>query len=105
MLSALWSWFLGLFTRERIGILFVLLFKSGVSAIAKEISDRNLQRKALEFVKELSHRKDLSNPEKAKLFNEKLFRYGKDLGKVLCDSVLNCLRELAVNALKAESGK
>lgn len=104
MLSALWSWLLGLFTKEKIGILFVMLFKAGTSAIAKHIADKNLHRKALEFVRELSSRKDLSNSEKAKIFNEKLMRYAKELGIVLGESVVNCLRELAVNALKAEHG-
>ena len=104
MLNALWSWLLGLFTKEKIGILFVMLFKAGTSAIAKHIADKNLHRKALEFVRELSSRKDLSNSEKAKIFNEKLMRYAKELGIVLGESVVNCLRELAVNALKAERG-
>lgn len=104
MLSALWAWFIGLFTKEKVGVLFVLLFKAGTSALAKEIADKQLQKKALEFVKELAKRKDLTNAEKAKLFNEKLAKYGKELGKVLCDSVINCLRELAVNAMKAEIG-
>ena len=104
MVSALWSWFVGLFTKEKIGILFVMLFKGGTSAVAKHIADKNLHRKALEFVKELSNRADLTSAEKAKLFNEKLLRYAKELGIVLCDSVVNCLRELAVNALKAKQG-
>ena len=104
MLMALWNWFLGLFTKERIGVLFVLLFKSGVSAIAKEIADRDLQRKALEFVRELHLRTDISNTEKAAIFNEKMLKYAKEIGRVLCDSVVNCLRELAVNALKAQRG-
>lgn len=104
MLMALWNWFLGLFTKERIGVLFVLLFKSGVSAIAKEIADRDLQRKALEFVRELHFRTDITNGEKAAIFNERMLKYAKEMGRVLCDSVVNCLRELAVNALKAQRG-
>lgn len=104
MLSALWAWFIGLFTKERIGILFILLFKAGVSAVAAEIADVGLQKKALEFVREFARRDDISNIEKAKLFNEKMLAYGKKIGKTLCDSVINCLRELAVNALKAERG-
>lgn len=105
ILSAVWAWFIGLFTKEKIGILFLLLFKSGMSAVAAQIADLDLQRKALEFVRELAHRADLTNAEKAQLFNKKLAEYGKMLGKTLCESVLNCLRELAVNALKAERGK
>lgn len=105
MLAQLWSWFIGLFTAERIGILFILLFKSGLSAVAKDIADNDLQRKALEFVRELALREDLTNGKKAMLFNEKMLAYGKKLGKVLGESVINCLRELAVNALKAQCGK
>ena len=104
MLAALWHWFIGLFTKEKIGILFVLLFKAGVSAVAEQIADLKLQKKALEFVKELAQQNDITNVEKAKIFNQKLFEYGKLLGKTLCESVINCLRELAVNALKAQRG-
>ena len=105
MLSQLWAWFVGLFTVERVGILFVLLFKSGISAIAKDIADRDLQSKALAFVRELALREDLTNGEKAKLFNEKMISYAKTLGRELAESVVNCLRELAVNALKAQCGR
>lgn len=105
MLSALWSWFIGLFTKERIGVLFMLLFKSGASAVASYIADNDLQKKAYDFVKELAANDTMSNLEKAKIFNEKMFEYGKKIGKVLCESVVNCLRELAVNAVKAERGR
>ncbi len=104
MLTALWAWFIGLFTKEKIGILFVMLFKAGMSAVAMQIADLELQKKAYEFVKELAQREDLTNKQKAVIFNEKMLEYGKKLGKTLCDSVINCLRELAVNALKAQRG-
>lgn len=104
MLAALWSWFVRLFTKEKIGILFLLLFKSGMSAVAAQIADLDLQRKALEYVRELAKREDLDNFGKAKEFNKKMAEYGLMLGKTLCESVINCLRELAVNALKAERG-
>lgn len=103
MISVVWSWLVGIFTKEKVGVLFMLLFK-GASAVALEIANKDLQRKALEFVRELAHREDLTNAQKAQKFNEKMFEYGKMLGKVLKDSVINCLRELAVNALKAERG-
>lgn len=104
MLSALWYWFVSLFTKERIGILFLLLFKTGASSIAQFIADNDLQKKAYEFVKELANRDDISSIEKAKIFNKKMAQYAERIGKVLCESVINCLRELAVNALKAERG-
>ena len=105
MLSALWAWFVGLFTKEKIGILFLLLFKSGASAIAQYIADNDLQNKAYEFVKELASNDKMTNAEKAQAFNEKMLEYGKKVGKVLGESVINCLRELAVNALKAQLGR
>ena len=105
MLTTLWAWLIGLFTKEKIGILFMLLFKSGVSAIATEIANSALQDKAYEFVKELADRTDINNAEKARIFNQKMLEYGKKMGKVLHDSVINCLRELAVNALKAQRGR
>lgn len=104
MLSALWAWLVGLFTKEKVGILFVLLFKAGTSVIAAEIADTGLQKKALEFVRVLAKREDLSNKEKAQIFNEKMFDYAKKIGKSLGEAVINCLRELAVTALKAERG-
>lgn len=105
MLSAIWAWFVGLFTKEKVGILFVMLFKAGASTIAMQIADRQLHRKALEFVKELHSRTDIDNSEKARIFNDKMLAYGKELGKDLCESVVNCLRELAVNALKTQFGR
>lgn len=104
MLAKLWAWFVGLFTKEKIGILFIMLFKAGISAVAQQIADQQLQKKALEFVKELAARDDITNKEKAALFNERLLAYGKQIGKELCESVINCLRELAVNALKSQRG-
>ena len=78
---------------------FILL-----DAVAQQIADLDLQRRALEFVRELAKRDDITNMEKAAIFNKKMFEYGVKLGKTLCESVINCLRELAVNALKAERG-
>lgn len=105
MFSALWRWFLRRFGKEKVGILFRLLFQSGKSSVASRIADNRLQEKALEFVKELSKRNDLTPNGKAERFNKKMFEYNQMLGKEVCESVVNCLRELAVNALKTQSGK
>ena len=104
MLANLWAWFVGLFSKEKIGILFVMLFKAGSSGIGRLLADVDLHQKALKFVRELALRDDLTNKEKAALFNERLLAYGKQIGTDLCESVINCLRELAVNALKSQSG-
>lgn len=39
------------------------------------------------------------------MFNKQMLEWAKKAGKILADSVVNCLRELAVNALKAEMGR
>jgi len=63
------------------------------------------QKKAYDFVKELRLRTDLTNAEKAVLFNKKMLEWAKAAGKIMASSVVNCLREMAVNALKAEMGR
>lgn len=40
---------------------------------------------------------------KAKVFNKKMAEWFMMAGKKASDSVVNCLRELAVNAFKCES--
>jgi hypothetical protein len=47
----------------------------------------------------------LTNKEKQKIFNQQMLEWAKSLGKKMSESVINCLRELAVNALKAELSK
>ena len=60
MLASLWTWLVGLFTKEKIGILFVLLFKAGASAIAEQIADKNLHKKALETTSPTRRRRQYS---------------------------------------------
>ena len=44
----------------------------------------------------------MSNKVKAREFNKMMIRQLKKEGKEVCESVINCLRELAVNAIKTE---
>ena len=76
--------------------------KNATKSLAKEIFNRENQQKAYEFVKELHANKELSNSEKALAFNKKMGEWALKCGKVLAGSVINCLREMAVNALKDE---
>lgn len=105
MFSLLWKWLLSIFTADKIGILVRALLINAGSKLMVEILNVQNQKKAYEFVKELASRKDLTNAQKAKEFNKKMLEYAKKAGKVLSESVLNCLRELAVNAFKAEQEK
>ena len=78
------------------------MFTKASSVVIKDILDPENQKKAYEFVKELHNRTDISNKVKAKEFNKMMIRQLKKEGKEICESVINCLRELAVNAIKTE---
>ena len=88
-----------LFSTNKFGILFQIIFASAAKQVAKEILDSENQKKAFEFVKELHNRKDMTNQEKMDEFNLKMLSWAKQIGKEMKDSVINCLRELAVSAL------
>jgi len=99
------TWIKLIFTSVKIGnLLKILLLKSGC-IIAAEILNKENQEKAYEFVKELNKREDIDNTEKQRLFNERMLEYAKSLNKKLSTSIINCLRELAVNAIKCELSK
>ena len=102
MFAKIISIFTSMFTRNRIGMLIEILLLRAGSTIANEILDKDNQKIAYEFVKALNARVDITSKEKAKLFNEQMLDWAKKLGKKMNESVVNCLRELAVNALKSE---
>ena len=101
-MSALWTWFKLLFS-SKIGTLIKILLLKSATTIAAEILDKDNQKQAYEFVKTLNKRTDIDNKEKAKIFNEQMLVWAKSIGKTLSESIINCLRELAVNAIKVES--
>lgn len=94
--------FCSLFPKSKLGILLSIMFTKASSVVIKDILDPENQKKAYEFVKQLHNRTDISNKVKAKEFNKMMIRQFKKEGKEICDSVINCLRELAVNAIKTE---
>ena len=102
MFAKIISIFTSMFTRNKIGMLIEILLLRAGSTIAKEILDKDNQKIAYEFVKALNARVDITSKEKAKLFNEQMLDWAKKLSKKMNESVVNCLRELAVNALKSE---
>ena len=102
MFTTIWAWIKGLFTAKKLGIILAIFAKQAASVMIKEIMDPVNQQKAYDFVKELRARTDLSNREKAEVFNLQMLDWAKKLGKKLSTSMINCLREMAVAALKAE---
>lgn len=104
MLASIIAWVKGLFSTKKLGILLVIFAKKTITPVIQEIMDSENQQIAYNFVKELRLRTDLTNKEKQVLFNKQMLEWTKQVGKKLADSAINCLRELAVNALKAELG-
>lgn len=102
MFTLLWKWLVSIFTADKVGILVRLLLLSAGKTVLKDLVDTENQKKAYEFVKELNARTDLTNQQKAALFNAKFLVWAKLGGKAIALSVVNCLREMAVNAVKAE---
>ena len=104
-MTAVWAWVKSLFTAKKVGVLLAIFAKKAVAPVIAEIADPENQKKAYGFVKDLRLRTDLTNEQKAALFNKQMLEWSKKAGKIMADSVVNCLRELAVNALKAEMGR
>lgn len=102
-MATIWAWIKGLFTAKKIGCILAIFAKHAASVMVKEIMNPENQKKAYEFVKELRARTDLTNREKAEIFNLKMLDWAKRLGKKLSDNMINCLREMAVAAMKAET--
>ena len=105
MLAKIWNLIKSIFTKKVIGTILLKLIENAKTKITEEILDTENQKAAYDFVKEISEDKTLSVEEKAKKFNEKLLEWAKSLGKELSNSTVNCLRELAVTAFKAEAEK
>lgn len=97
----MWAWVKGLFAAKKAGVLFAVFAQKALAPAVAQIADPENQMKAYEFVRELSLRKDMTNREKAEAFNLKMLDWAGRVGRVLAESAVNCLRELAVNALKA----
>lgn len=102
MFAKIWIWISSLFPKSKIGIIFSLLFAKAASTFAQEVLDPENQKAAYDFVKALHERDDLVNTEKMRIFNKQMLEWAKIMNKKMALSVINCLRELAVNALKAE---
>ena len=105
MFKLLWKWMVSFFTADKIGILVrILLIKYSKSAVS-ELLNVETQKKAYEFVKQLHSITDISSYEKAQIFNLKMLDWAKSVGKNLSISIINCLRELAVTAIKEETSE
>ena len=100
-LTKIFTFFVNLFKRQDLKVeIFNILLGGLDSDEIKELRDADIMNKAWEFVKELHIRTDLTGKEKATLFNEKMLKWGKKVGKVLGVAALNIIREVAYAALK-----
>jgi hypothetical protein len=100
------SWLQSLFAKGTIGILTRKLAtaaaKAAARSLASDIMDRRNQKAAYRFVRELHAKDGMSGAQKAREFNRKMAEWSAKCGKRLASSVVNCLREMAVNAMKDE---
>ena len=102
MLKFLCKYALSFFTKDKIGVLIRMLFAHIGKHLADQILNPDNQAKAYEFAKEVAAQDGMTNDQKAQAFNEKMREYAKSVEKPLSECAINCLRELAVSAVKGE---
>lgn len=101
LLKKIWEWLKNIFTKDESKSALLKVLMEGIDDPSLDvIKDPELGKKAIQFVKELNKREDLTGKEKAEIFNAKLHEYAKAVGKVIGSVALNLLRELAVTAVK-----
>ena len=100
-MKKLWNWIKGLFTAERIGVIWRAMFTATKNAVAQMVSDPDNQQAALDLVKRLASSK-LSNAERRKEFEAQMKSWAKAAGKTLSEAAINARRENAVVALKGD---
>ena len=101
-MATLIVWIKNLFTNKKIGCILAVFAKKAAAAAVKQIMDPENQRKAYELVKKLITRKDMTSKEKAEVFSLQMLDWSQTYARNLSDSSINCLREMALAAAKAE---
>lgn len=101
MMDKLWNWIKSLFTSEKIGIIWRVMFTAAKNTVAQMVSDPDNQKAALDLVKHLAS-SQMTNDEKRKEFDAQMRSWAKAAGKALTEAAINALRENAVIALKCE---
>jgi len=84
-----------------LGIILSKIFSNAGSLIAKDLANELYNKKALQYVKELNRRDDLTSAQKAIEFNKMFLQWLSASGKVLATSTINLLREMAVTYFKS----
>lgn len=102
-MSKLWNWIKGLFTAERIGVIWRAMFTATKNAVAQMVSDPDNQKAALDLVKKLASSK-LTNDERRNEFEAQMKSWAKAAGKTISEAAINALRENAVVVLKGDCG-
>lgn len=98
-MKKLWNIICSLFTRENVGIIWKTLFASAKDAAHKAINDPKVQARAFETAKTLMSA-NISGDAKKDAFNSAMKDFFAEYGKEVGTSTLNCIRELAVEAVK-----
>lgn len=101
-MKKLWNIICSLFTRENVGIIWKTLFASSKNAAKRAINDPKVQARAFEMAKTLMSA-DISGNAKKDAFNSAMKDFLAEYGTEVGTSTLNCIRELAVEAVKQNS--
>lgn len=103
ILASAWALVKSLFTKKTLGVIFTILVNHGKSSAVTVITNADIQKFAYNTAIDLRNDESMSTLEKAKEFNIRVAKYIKELGLVSTTSLVNTLRELAVQAIKVKA--
>ena len=101
MWTAIIAFFKSLFAKKAATI-WAILIKNTTSLVMKKLTDKDLQQKAYELVKQLHLNKELTGLQKAAIFNKSLIAYCVKNKTELKTYMVNTLREIALAALSVQ---
>lgn len=103
ILATAWAFLKSLFTKKALGVIFRVLFSHVKSTAMSIITDAEVQKFAYNTAIELRNDDTLTTLDKTKEFNIRMAKYIKERGLVSTTSLINTLRELAVQAIKVQA--
>lgn len=105
ILASAWALVKSLFTKKTLGVIFRILLDHTKSSAMTILTNADIQKFAYNTAIDLRQDESMTTLEKAKEFNIRVAKYIKELGLVSTTSLINTLRELAVQAIKVQATK
>ena len=101
--STAWAFVKSLFTKKTLGVIFQVLFNHAKSSAVTVLTNADVQKFAYNTAIDLNNDESMTTLDKTKEFNIRVAKYIKELGLVSTTSLVNTLRELAVQAIKVKA--